>query len=120
MLVDWKRQKYLFSTYAEFDAVALQHILGHFGDGQLPLPYCSWASLLGSLPVLSAHSFATNKQLLFLNQRKKENGRRIEFDASAKVHQFEYCFAPIISIVNFVKLEQVPGGAQITLADAIS
>ena len=40
------------------------------------LPHCSWASLLGSLPVLSAHSFASNWQLLFLNQRKRENERR--------------------------------------------
>ena len=39
----------------------------------------SWASLLGSLPVLSAHSFASNWQLLFLNQRKRENGRRNAF-----------------------------------------
>ena len=39
----------------------------------------SWASLLGSLPVLSAHSFAINWQLLFLNQRKRENGRRNVF-----------------------------------------
>ena len=35
--------------------------------------------LLGSLPVLSAHSFASNWQLLFLNQRKRENGRRNVF-----------------------------------------
>ena len=28
------------------------------------------------LPVLSAHSFASNWQLLFLNKRKRENGRR--------------------------------------------
>ena len=30
-------------------------------------------------PVLSAHSFASNWQLLFLNQRKRENGRRNVF-----------------------------------------
>ena len=36
-------------------------------------------SLLGSLPVLSAHSFASNWQLLFLNQRKRENSRRNVF-----------------------------------------
>ena len=30
----------------------------------------------GNLPVLSANSFARNWQLLFLNQRKKENGCR--------------------------------------------
>ena len=30
----------------------------------------------GSLPVLSIHSFAINQQLLFLNQRKRKNGRR--------------------------------------------
>ena len=35
-----------------------------------------WASLLGSLPVLSAHSLVSNWQLLFLNQRKRENGRK--------------------------------------------
>ena len=34
---------------------------------------------LGSLPVLSAHSFASNWLLLFLNQRKRENGRRNVF-----------------------------------------
>ena len=60
----------------DFCFTALQHILGHFGRGQLTYPHCSWASLLGSLPVLSAHSFASNWQLLFLNQRKRENGRR--------------------------------------------
>ena len=32
--------------------MALQHIVGHFGRGQLTKPHCSWASLLGSLPVL--------------------------------------------------------------------
>ena len=42
----------------------------------------SWASLLGSLPVLSAHSFASNWQLSFLNQRKGENGRRNYFMTS--------------------------------------
>ena len=35
------------------------------------------ASLIGSLPVLSAQSFASNWQLLFLNQRKRVNGHRI-------------------------------------------
>ena len=38
--------------------------------------YCSWASLQGSLPVLSAHSLASNWQMPFLNQRKGENGCR--------------------------------------------
>ena len=33
---------------------------GHFGRGQLTYPYCSWASFLGSLHVLSAHSSASN------------------------------------------------------------
>ena len=55
---------------------ALRHILGHFGRGQLTRPHCSWASLLGSLRVLSAHSSASSWQLLILNQRKGENGRR--------------------------------------------
>ena len=44
----------------DFCFTALQHILGHFGRGQLTLPHCSWASLLGSFPVLTAHSFASN------------------------------------------------------------
>ena len=40
---------------------------------EVSYPRCSWASLLGRWPVLSA----SNWQLLFLNQRKRENGRRI-------------------------------------------
>ena len=55
---------------------ALQHFSGNFGCGQLTYPHCSWASLLGSLPVLCAHSFASNRQLPFLNQWKGENGCR--------------------------------------------
>ena len=47
-------------VWFDFCFTALQHILGHFGHGQLPLPHCSWASPLGSLPVLSAHSLASN------------------------------------------------------------
>ena len=59
---------------------ALRHFSGHFGRGQLTYLHCSWASLLGSLiPVLSAHSFASNWQLPLLNQRKAENGRRNYF-----------------------------------------
>ena len=58
---------------------ALWHILGHFGRGHLSYPHCSWASLLGSLQVLSAHSFANNWQLPFLNQQKGENGRKKNF-----------------------------------------
>ena len=30
----------------------LRHILGHLEHGQLAYPHCSWASLIGSLPVL--------------------------------------------------------------------
>ena len=67
------------SFWFDFCFTALQHILGNFGCGQLTYPHCSWASLLGSLPVLSAHSFASNWHLLFLNQRKRENGRRNVF-----------------------------------------
>ena len=55
---------------------ALRHILGHFERGHLAYPHCSWASLLGSLPVHSAHSFASNWQMPFLNQRKGDNERR--------------------------------------------
>ena len=58
---------------------ALQHFSGHFGRVQLTYPHCSWASHPGNLPVLSAHSFASNWQLPFLNQRKGENGRRNYF-----------------------------------------
>ena len=70
---------FLGCFWFDFCFTALQHILGHFGRGQLTYPHCSWASLLGSLPVLSAHSFASNWQLLLLNQRKRENGRRNVF-----------------------------------------
>ena len=66
-------------VWFDFGFTALQHILGHFGRGQLTYPHCSWASLLGSLPVLSAHSFASNWRLTFLNQRKRESGRRNVF-----------------------------------------
>ena len=52
---------------------------GHSERGQLTYPHCSWASHLGSLPVLSAHSFVSNWQLPFWNQRKGKNGRRIFF-----------------------------------------
>ena len=45
----------------------------------LTYPHCSWASLHGRLPVLSAHSFASNWQLPLLNQQKGENGRRNYF-----------------------------------------
>ena len=55
--------------------MALQHISGHFGCGQLAYSHCSWASLLGSLPVLSAHSFPSNWQLPCLNLRKGENSK---------------------------------------------
>ena len=55
--------------------MALRHIWGHFARGQLAYPLSSWASPLGSLPVLSAHCLASN----FLNQQKGENGRRIFF-----------------------------------------
>ena len=58
---------------------ALRHFSSHFGHGQLTYPHCSWSSLLGSLPVLSAHSFASNWQLPFLNQQKGENRHRNYF-----------------------------------------
>ena len=66
-------------VWFDFCFTALQHILGHFGRGQLTYPHCSWVSFLGNLPVLNAHSFASNWQLLFLNQRKRDNGRRNVF-----------------------------------------
>ena len=58
---------------------ALRQFSGHFGRGLLTYPHCSWANLLGSLPLLGAHSFASNWQLPFLNQRKGENGRKNYF-----------------------------------------
>ena len=76
----------------DFCFTALQHILGHFWHGQLPQPHCSWVSLLGSLPVHSAHSFASNWQLLFLNQQKRENGRRNFF--MTKSHALK-CFVSV-------------------------
>ena len=82
---------------------ALRHISGHFGFGQLTYPHCSWASLLGSLPVHSAHSFASNWQLPFLNQRKGENGRRNNF--KTKLHE---------RMLLYVRIEpttiHIPGG----------
>ena len=46
----------------------------------LTYPHYSWANLLGSLPVLSAQSLASNWQLPFLNQQRKgENGCRNYF-----------------------------------------
>ena len=63
----------------------LRHVSGHFGRGQLAYKHCSWVSLLRSLPVLSAHSFASNWQLPFLNQRKGENGRKNYF--ITKLHE---------------------------------
>ena len=59
--------------------MALRHISGHFGHGQLSYPHGSWTSLLGSWLVLSAHSFASNWHLSFLNQRRRENGRKNVF-----------------------------------------
>ena len=56
-----------------------RHFSGHFGLGRLSYPHCSWTSPLGSLPVLSVRSFASNWQLPFLNQPKGENGRRNYF-----------------------------------------
>ena len=45
-------------------------------------------NLVGSLPVLSAHSFPSNWQLLFLNQRKRENGRRIFYHDQVSTKEF--------------------------------
>ena len=44
--------------------------------------HCSLASLLDNVPVLGVHSFDSNWQLPFLNQRKRENGRRNYFITS--------------------------------------
>ena len=65
---------------------ALWHILSNFGCGHLTCPHCCSASLLGSLPVLSAHSFASNRQLPFLIQQK---GIAIEIISWSKVHGCE-------------------------------
>ena len=63
---------------------ALRHFSVHFGHVQLTYPYCSWASLLVSLPVLSAHSYASNWQLPFLNQRKEMAVEIISWPNSTK------------------------------------
>ena len=55
---------------------ALQHISCNFRRGQLSYPHCSWAGLLGSLQVLSAHCFANNWQLP-LNQRRARMAEKI-------------------------------------------
>ena len=46
-----------------------QHYYGHVQHSQLT-SHCSWAGLdiLSGLPVLSAHAFASNLQLSYLNQ----------------------------------------------------
>ena len=64
---------------------AVRYILGNFKRSQLAYPHCSWASLLGSLPVLSAHSFAINWQLPFLNQQK--GGMVKEFVSWPNLHE---------------------------------
>ena len=46
---------------------ALQSLFMSF----LTYPHCSWASLLGSLPELSVHSFVSNWQLPFLSGRER-------------------------------------------------
>ena len=63
----------------------------------------TWASLLGSLPVLSVHSYASNWQLPFLNQQKGENSRTNYFMANLKER-----------MVSDVRIEpatvRIPGG----------
>ena len=63
----------------------LRYFSGHFGHSQLTYPNCSWASHLGSLSVLSAHSFASNWQLPFFNEWKGENTCRNYF--MTKLHE---------------------------------
>ena len=47
--------------------IFLRPILGHFERGQLVYPHCSRASLLGNLPVLSAHSFACGRERMVVD-----------------------------------------------------
>ena len=62
-----------FLVWFLFYGPSTQVILGAISYPNHTVPgQASW----GSLPVLSAHSFASNWQLLFLNLRKRENGRR--------------------------------------------
>ena len=65
--------------------------------------HTSWAILLGNCPVLCAHSFASNWQRPFLNQRKRENGCRNYF--VTKLHK---------RILPDVRIEpatvRIPGG----------
>ena len=52
---DWYVQCMFFrATVVLCCLTELRHFSGHFGRGQLSYPHCSWASLPGSLPVLSA------------------------------------------------------------------
>ena len=74
MIMSWLPVGWLYWCFTAF-----WHILGNFGRSHLTQPHCSWASLLGSLPVLSAHSFASNWQLTFLNQQKGGSGCRNVF-----------------------------------------
>ena len=62
-----------YSPSTHFRSFWVQCYHNHTVPGQ------AWPSLLRSLAVLGAHSFASNWQLLFLNQRKRENGCRIFF-----------------------------------------
>ena len=63
---DFLRSVFWPCDYCILCFMALWHFKCHFRHGQLTYPHCSWTSLLGSLPVLSAHSFAGNWQLWIL------------------------------------------------------
>ena len=53
---------FFFFFFVELIFTALRHFSGHFEPGQFTYPHCSMtlAILLGSLSVLSAHSFVSN------------------------------------------------------------
>ena len=53
---------FVVAVVVELIFTALQHFSGHFEHDQSTYPHCSLplAILLGSLPVLSAHSFVSN------------------------------------------------------------
>ena len=63
-----------------FSLTLCQQYFSHIG-GQLTYTHCSWADLdlLSGLPVLIAHTFASNWQLPFLNQQQEENNHRNYF-----------------------------------------
>ena len=78
--------------------MALRHILGHFGRGQLTKPHCSWASLLGSLPVPCLSPVTDNCPSLISG--RVENGRRFFFFMTkSQPHQCYLVLSVVLIII---------------------